>query len=359
MPFPTIHAGQLILNYRVLRSAGPRDHNNMKPWEAECVECGEHFVRADQNWRKCKTPCTHSEQRNLEYQKGLERNAEERYFALLLCLNNCGHERCDQFYPYCSRNCRRLHARIQDRSAGRRSTPIERECYGCSVKFLPEHAGRTNFCDDCKRNDRIRNVWHETVRWRRVMERDRWRCQHCKTETPEFLRNTQLSESPELDHVLPIACGGAHSYANTQCLCRACNAKKSDDITKEPRLVGVADLTPFKVAKYPPTAKSGRPKKPAKLWMDLTGRTFGLLTVERYLGNSKKGYLCRCRCGRTRRLTQAELTGGAGRQAGKGRKRRPILLCCYGGQSGCVSRYRQLLAAGKTGNKRVDALAAA
>ena len=36
--------------------------------------------------------------------------------------------------------------------------------------------------------------------------------------------------SPELDHIHPVSKGGAHSYANTQCLCRQCNAGKSDSL---------------------------------------------------------------------------------------------------------------------------------
>jgi hypothetical protein len=365
MPFPTIHVGQRIFNYRVV-TLGARDSNG-RYCEVECLDCGEHSIKLDCNLRKCKTPCNHPAQRpQSKEQERIERAAEAAYFHNIrysLCF--CGKPRLldgTQYHNFCSRECRNVYGKAGARRRLGIANPEARECRSCGLEFTPVNATQKNWCDNCRKNQRYYNVWHETVIWRRVFDRDGWSCQHCKTETPEFLRNTHLPESPELDHVLPIACGGAHSYANTQCLCRACNAKKKDNPSREPRLIGVTDLTPFKVAKYPPTAKSGRPKKPACAWMDLTGRVFGLLTVEKYLGNQKKGYLCRCRCGRTRILHQGELTGGAGRRRmvrGKCLGYRGILLCCYGGDPECRRLYNALRRGGVTGNKRVDALAAA
>jgi 5-methylcytosine-specific restriction endonuclease McrA len=73
---------------------------------------------------------------------------------------------------------------------------------------------------------RRRDAVRERVDWRRVFARDRWRCQLCGGSTPLRLRGTPHPEAPELDHILPIAAGGLHTYANTQCVCRACNAWK-------------------------------------------------------------------------------------------------------------------------------------
>ena len=34
------------------------------------------------------------------------------------------------------------------------------------------------------------------------------------------------ARAPELDHVVPLASGGAHTYANSACACRECNILK-------------------------------------------------------------------------------------------------------------------------------------
>lgn len=62
----------------------------------------------------------------------------------------------------------------------------------------------------------------------KVFDRDGWRCQMCRKKTPRSKRGTYDTNAPELDHIMPLSKGGAHSYANTQCLCRSCNAAKSD-----------------------------------------------------------------------------------------------------------------------------------
>lgn len=59
-----------------------------------------------------------------------------------------------------------------------------------------------------------------------VLTRDRWVCQLCGIKTPRALRGTNEPNAPELDHVIPLALGGSHTWGNLQCLCRTCNGKK-------------------------------------------------------------------------------------------------------------------------------------
>lgn len=61
-----------------------------------------------------------------------------------------------------------------------------------------------------------------------VFDRDGWQCQMCGCKTPRSKRGTYENKAPELDHIMPLSLGGEHSYRNTQCLCRGCNAIKSD-----------------------------------------------------------------------------------------------------------------------------------
>lgn len=62
----------------------------------------------------------------------------------------------------------------------------------------------------------------------RVFERDGWRCRLCGCSSPIELMGTLHDSAPELDHVVPLSKGGAHTEANTQLLCRLCNQIKSD-----------------------------------------------------------------------------------------------------------------------------------
>lgn len=60
----------------------------------------------------------------------------------------------------------------------------------------------------------------------KVFERDGWRCGLCGSMTLKSARGSTHDRAPELDHIIPLALGGAHSYANTQCACRRCNGAK-------------------------------------------------------------------------------------------------------------------------------------
>jgi 5-methylcytosine-specific restriction endonuclease McrA len=81
-------------------------------------------------------------------------------------------------------------------------------------------------------------VHYEQVDPFKVFDRDKWQCQLCGVKTPKVKRGTNDSNAPELDHILPIAKGGAHTYLNTQCACRKCNMKKSDKPMGQMLMIG-------------------------------------------------------------------------------------------------------------------------
>lgn len=114
-----------------------------------------------------------------------------------------------------------------------------RSCGECGVEFAPEYGNRRRlFCSPrCStrhgkrtaklvRKARVRGVVSEAVDPISVFERDGWRCHICRRKTPRELRGKMDDRAPELDHILPLALGGAHTYANTACACRACNMAK-------------------------------------------------------------------------------------------------------------------------------------
>jgi 5-methylcytosine-specific restriction endonuclease McrA len=112
-------------------------------------------------------------------------------------------------------------------------------CIRCDVEFVPEYGSkRRRFCSDrClatyskkggaqRRRARLRGAHAEDVNPYAVFERDGWRCYLCGEATPTALRGNHDPRAPELDHVVPLASGGAHTYANCACACRECNILK-------------------------------------------------------------------------------------------------------------------------------------
>lgn len=98
----------------------------------------------------------------------------------------------------------------------------------CSPTCAAEHKRESMRIGRAIRRAREKAARVEAVSPTRVFDRDGWRCQECKRPTPKKLRGTMAPNAPELDHIVPLAAGGEHSYRNCQCLCRACNGAKSD-----------------------------------------------------------------------------------------------------------------------------------
>lgn len=71
------------------------------------------------------------------------------------------------------------------------------------------------------------NVTFERISPADIFERDGWFCRECGRQTPKDKRGSYDDDAPELDHIIPISKGGAHTWNNLQCLCRSCNGLKS------------------------------------------------------------------------------------------------------------------------------------
>lgn len=70
-------------------------------------------------------------------------------------------------------------------------------------------------------------VEYEYVNPRKVFERDKWRCGICGGPVDQTLKYPDPLYA-SLDHIVPMSCGGAHSYANTQCSHLKCNVDKGN-----------------------------------------------------------------------------------------------------------------------------------
>lgn len=83
-----------------------------------------------------------------------------------------------------------------------------------------------------RRRARIAAQGRDAVNRLRVFDRDGWRCWVCGVDTPATLVGTCEPNAPELDHVVPISRGGAHTYANVRCACRRCNGGRRNRLPK-------------------------------------------------------------------------------------------------------------------------------
>jgi 5-methylcytosine-specific restriction endonuclease McrA len=130
----------------------------------------------------------------------------------------------------------------------------ECDCSFCPLYVMGRRSGTCSACSEARarahktaarlvRRAKERSAKVESVDPYRVFERDGWLCRLCGASTPRAKRGTYEDDAPELDHVVPIAKGGEHSYANTQCACRRCNGLKSDAMGWTPRGV-VQSLEP-------------------------------------------------------------------------------------------------------------------
>lgn len=173
---------------------------------------------------------------------------------------------------YCSTRCSALRQGIERRAASiaRRTRPCEqcgelfvrhrrggatyrkgvnegrfcsRACYGLASRISADQLTTTNVA-------KLRRIHlkrdGEPVHAQAVFARDGWRCYLCGEPTPEELRGSHHQRAPELDHIVPLARGGAHTAANTACCCRGCNGLKGKMTAEEfitSRFGGLAPAT--------------------------------------------------------------------------------------------------------------------
>lgn len=165
---------------------------------------------------------------------------------------------------FCSRQCisqarvrqpEQENARRRARTALRRERIAVRPCTWCGRLYKPLRRSTSQLCSQrsmgarwskdhpdvaragkLRRRARLRGVVVEDVSPLEVFTRDGWTCRLCLRPTPQRLIGTRSPLRPTVDHILPIARGGAHTYQNVQCACSQCNCRKSARIKGQFRL---------------------------------------------------------------------------------------------------------------------------
>jgi 5-methylcytosine-specific restriction endonuclease McrA len=114
------------------------------------------------------------------------------------------------------------------------AAPTRMTCMDCGQPFetpYPTQRYCSNTCQNratrTRRRARKREAFVEEV-WRsKVFERDGWICGICGDPVNRDAKVPEL-DAPVMDHIVPLAQGGEHSYSNTQCAHFYCNSVKRD-----------------------------------------------------------------------------------------------------------------------------------
>lgn len=108
----------------------------------------------------------------------------------------------------------------------------------CAMHYLRNYASKMKSdplfvlkvrSNEYKRKARKKNAFLEDVDRNAVMARDKWTCHLCKEKIP---KNAAWPDRlfGTLDHIVPLAKGGKHSYANIKAAHLTCNCSKNDKI---------------------------------------------------------------------------------------------------------------------------------
>lgn len=220
--------------------------------EKECACCASVFKPKSHKNVFCSAQCVKRVTRRRFKAKVAARNREARLSDIRGC-PTCGKPFSPETYQqkYCSASCSAEQRKRERRArhVWRRDRSKVVECANCGESFSPRDARHVGCSVECglkissrvganARRARLRGSFVERVDPIEVFERDKWRCQLCSIKTPKSLRGKSKPNAPHLDHIIPLARGGEHSYRNTQCLCRTCNLRKHAKPLGQMRLFG-------------------------------------------------------------------------------------------------------------------------
>jgi hypothetical protein len=237
------------------------------------LDCGKTFEASSyRQGRKqyCSQEC---------YDQTKSRTKKLRVVACRLCDQPFTRAERGTLQMFCSDACKKAKRKADKRLAAKRCTArsVRATCESCGLWFRRQADSQTTTCQPCRKgtpsahglattytnrgcrcqdcttavtqerlvykrqqvaarvpldvNHRARarryGVENEYINKWQEFERDGWMCGLCD-EPVDREAPWPAWESPSLDHVVPLAVGGAHIYANVQCAHLGCNLLKND-----------------------------------------------------------------------------------------------------------------------------------
>lgn len=286
-----------------------------------CRVCGQTFVARNVRAAYCSTSCKRSHKpggspsRQLDTIRARRKAAPVRQRQCLACgerFTAKGRQ------MYCSHKCRPS-AQVHHWSA-------PRHCDYCDEEFAPKHPVQ-RFCSaHCRRtcpatqerlreNYRLKNYRRRaarrrldvTIDYERELRRAAKRCPMpgCGVRMTD---KPFLSNSKELDHIVPINVGGTHTIGNVRIICRQCNQRRPDDgsdyigpVTLWATEPGVVTRSHPRPATPTTPRQPSRPPRPAEgkeaARLRAQGLTWRAIAEATGLGGTGSAYLCAMKYG--------------------------------------------------------------
>lgn len=223
------------------RGSRPCPHCGVGMTHPRRVQCG-----APECKRKWNAERTRKHQRDYRRRKGIKARNHSP-FTCAECGKDCipGQDGVGlNATMYCSKTCkgrahyeppprRAPHCRVSDRPE-----PREWKCGACPEcgKVETRRAFELGYCSyRCRRKEakrrrraRLKAARVEVVDFYVVAKRDNWTCGICGDPITVERSEAYVAEAPTLDHIVSLAAGGEHSYANIQLAHWLCNSMKRD-----------------------------------------------------------------------------------------------------------------------------------
>lgn len=171
-----------------LRPPIPTDLAKGSPTVCELAACGKEFIRRFNRARFCSSAC-----------------ANKRRLAPPKQCPQCGalfEDRYRHRKTFCSRSCWFASIGATPASERERNT------------WLNAHARKAG-------SERLERIDRQIV-----FDRDGWRCHICKGKIDKR-KLAPHPKSASIDHLVPLSCGGAHTYDNVRAAHLGCNSRRS------------------------------------------------------------------------------------------------------------------------------------
>lgn len=197
----------------------------------QCDNCGKNYQPKTRHSRYCSRDCTFA---HPGWKEAMRKPKRTRCSG---ACQSCGKDKASRRARYCETCRANAEREARDRRlAALAVRRVEKSCACCGRPFWSLPKGR--FCSPAcgarasrwRRQQRLRSGRQaEAFAPWQVFVRDGWKCYLCGIATPMGLVGRLAPNAPTVDHVVPLARGGRHEFANTRCACRECNSRKSDN----------------------------------------------------------------------------------------------------------------------------------
>lgn len=189
-----------------------------------CTYCLKEFYSYKENKSYCTSSCKHKHsisKKRIIMMRWKCKHCNKEYRTIrgkrkMFCDEKCGHA-----YTYVSK--KRRH-NIKCKECGQHKTVSFNRKIFCSDECCKRFSRR---CDEVRRRNRITSngIIHWDISIDRLMKRDGDTCYLCNEKVIKS-GDTNSPNYPSIEHVVPIAKGGTHTWDNVKLAHRKCNWEK-------------------------------------------------------------------------------------------------------------------------------------